>query len=61
MKALQRIWADVRRGENIDLYLTVIVVFGLGILNIVGSASSVWTTSAILAALGILAISALRS
>lgn len=59
--ALHKIWSDLRKGENIDLYLTVLVAFGLGILNIVGSAPSTWITSVILAALGVLAISALKS
>jgi len=61
MEILKRIWHDVRRGENIDLYLIVAVVFILGIVNIIGSVPSSWITSATLAALGVIAISALRS
>ncbi len=36
MKILQSIWADIRRGENIDLYITVVIAIGLVILNIFG-------------------------
>ena len=61
MKTLQRIWADIKRGENIDVYLTIILVFALGILNFISPASSSWIFSVILAALGILAVSALRN
>ena len=61
MRVFHKIWSDIRRGENIDLYLTVLVAFGLGILNIVGSAPPAWITSVTLAALGVLAISALRT
>jgi len=60
MTILKQIWDDIKRGENLDLYLTIVVVFGLGILNIVGSPPQAWVTSATLAALGVLAISALR-
>jgi len=60
-KIIRRIWDDIRNGENIDLYLTVAVVFIIGALNIFGSAPQEWVTSATLAALGILAISALRN
>jgi hypothetical protein len=61
MKTLQRIWKDIKRGENIDVYLTIVISFVLGILNLFGLASSTWLFSAILAVLGILAISALRT
>jgi hypothetical protein len=33
MNILQRIWSDVRRGENIDLYLAVSVSFVLNVLK----------------------------
>lgn len=35
---LERIWADIRRGQNLDLYPTVVislVVFTLSVLNVV--------------------------
>jgi hypothetical protein len=60
MKTLQRIWNDIRRGETVDLYLMVAAAFVVGVLNILGSAPEAWVTSVILAALGVLAVSALR-
>lgn len=35
MKILRRIWDDVRRGENIDLYLAIFAAFLSGILSLV--------------------------
>src|SRR5688572_30749940 len=59
-KIFKDVWDNIRHGENIDTYVTILVVFILGILNIVGFAAQAWITSAILAALGILAISSLK-
>jgi hypothetical protein len=61
MKALRRIWQDIRRGENIDLYLTVTLAFGVGILGILGAAPQAWVASITLAGMGVLAVAALRS
>lgn len=36
MKILQQIWHDIRQGENIDLYLTVLIAVALAILNLFG-------------------------
>jgi hypothetical protein len=59
MKALERIWNDVRRGENIDLYLTVVAAFGLGLLNLLGVAPQTLVTPITMAVLGLLAITSL--
>ncbi len=61
MKALRRIWNDIRRGENIDLYLTVTLAFAVGILGLLGTAPQAWVASITLAGLGVLAVAALRS
>jgi len=61
MGIFRQAWDDIRRGQNIDLYVTVILALGLAVLNILGRASEPWTISTILAALGILAVSALSS
>ena len=59
MKVLQQIWDDVRQGENIDLYLTVLVAVTLTMLNILGVAPSTWLMPITLAVLSMLAISSL--
>lgn len=59
MKPLQRLWNDIRRGENIDLYVTVFFAIVLAALNIIGAASQEWLTSLNLALLALLAISIL--
>lgn len=61
MKTLQRIWKDIRRGENIDIYITIALVFILGIFNFFSPSSSTLIFTVILAALGILAVSALKT
>jgi hypothetical protein len=61
MNIFRQIWGDIRRGQNVDLYVTVFLALGLAVLNVLGLASELWTISAILAALGILAVSALSS
>jgi len=59
MQILERIWDDFRSGENIDLYVTVIVAIGLAILNVVGIAPQTHLAPITLAVLGLLAITSL--
>jgi hypothetical protein len=59
MQILKRIWEDISRGENIDLYLTVVVAFGLVVLNLLGLASASLIAPITLAVLGLLAIATL--
>jgi len=59
MQLLQRIWEDIRRGENIDLYVTVIVAVALTTLNLAGLAPQSWIAPINLAVLGLLAIATL--
>lgn len=61
MNLLSRIWNDIRHGENIDCYLTIIVAFGIGMLNILGIASTTLIAPLTLAVLGLLAISSLQN
>jgi len=61
MKLLQRIWDDVQRGENIDLYLTVIAAIGLAALNILGFAPQALIAPITLAVLGLIAVSNLSN
>lgn len=60
MKVIRTIWNDVKRGENIDLYITVVIAFIIGILSLLGYADQTLATSIVLAALGILTASSLR-
>jgi|YNPBryantNP2012_1023418.scaffolds.fasta_scaffold19505_1 hypothetical protein len=59
MRLLKRIWDDIKKGENIDLYVTVVVAFGLVLLDLIGFAPQNWLSSIILAVLGLIAISTL--
>lgn len=59
MKFLQKVWNDIRQGENIDLYLTVLAAIGLSALNILGIAPNIWVAPLTLAVLGLLAIATL--
>lgn len=62
MKRLfKRIWDDVKRGENIDFYLTVFVSFGLVFLGLVGVQLQGIIAPITLAVLGLLAVSTLRN
>ncbi len=58
-REFKQIWKDISSGENIDLYLTIIIAIGLGILNLIGYGPA-WISSVILAALGVLTGSTLR-
>jgi hypothetical protein len=59
MKFLKRVWGDIERGENIDLYVTVFIAVGLVILNLFGTTPDTWIAPITLAVLGLLAISVL--
>ncbi len=61
MNIVRRIWNDVRRGENIELYISVVFAFAVCILNLLGIAPQPWIASITLACLGILLLSALRN
>ena len=58
VKCIQTFWKDVSHGENIDLYVTVLTAFTLAVINLVADFSA-WTTSVILAVLGVLVVAAL--
>lgn len=59
MKYFNRVWRDFRQGENIDLYLTVLISIIVTILNIIGLAPSTWIAPLNLAILALLSVSIL--
>lgn len=59
MQLLYRIWDDVRRGDNIDLYATITVALGLVILNLIGFNQQTLIAPITLAVLGLLSIAIL--
>lgn len=61
MKFLERISIDIKRGENLDLYLTVAIAITVGILSITGLAPTNWIPSITLTVLALLAFSALQN
>jgi hypothetical protein len=58
---VKRIWGEIRRGENIDLYLTVAVALVFTVLNVLGLAPSDKISALTLAILALLTISMLIS
>jgi hypothetical protein len=60
MSAFDKLLADLRKGENIDLYVSVVAGFVLAVLNLFGLAAT-WLSSIILAILAILAASTVRT
>lgn len=59
MSFLNRIWRDVKHGENIDLYLTIIIAIIVTVLNILGITPPSTVATITLAVLSLLAISSL--
>jgi hypothetical protein len=59
MPSLRRIWNDLRKGENIDLYLTIAAAVAFVALNLAGSASTALLAPLTLAVLALLAITSL--
>ena len=57
MKIFEQLWRDVRSGESIDLYATIVIAFVLVALGLFGVASSSIIASLTLTVLGLLAIS----
>jgi len=55
MVFLKRIVDDIKRGENIDLYVTVILAIIVSVLNAIGIGNSALQNSLILAVLALLA------
>ena len=53
---LRHLWDDIRKGENIDLYLTIAAAVIFVVLNLVGVASTSFLAPLTLAVLGLLAI-----
>jgi hypothetical protein len=59
MKHLRRLWNDIKRGENVDLYITVFAAIILAVLSILGIASETWLAPLTLVVLALLAYSML--
>jgi hypothetical protein len=60
MKTLRRIWMDVRQGQNIDVYILILVSIVLAILAILGFVPVSWLYPIILSVLALLAYSILN-
>ncbi|NJN91443.1 MAG: hypothetical protein HC878_14465 [Leptolyngbyaceae cyanobacterium SL_5_14] len=61
MKLIRQVWEDIRRGENIDLYVAVPLAIVIAVLGILGITSSQLISSITLVILGLLATSLLTS
>lgn len=56
MKTLRQIWDDIRQGENIDLYLTILAALLFVILNLAGLAPDTFLAPLTLSVLALLAV-----
>lgn len=56
---VKRIWADISRGRNVDVYLILAVAFSIAILKLSQLPVEPWLAPITLAVLGVLAVSAL--
>jgi len=61
MESIKRIWDDIRRGENIDLYVAVPLALAIAILGIFGKTSPELIASITLLILSLLATSLLAN
>jgi hypothetical protein len=61
MKVIQKSWQDVRNGQNLDIYITVIIAVIVTVLGIIGVVNYEIISSAILATLALVSISVLQS
>lgn len=61
METLAQAWSEIKKGENIDLYLMVGAAFLVGVISLLGKASSALTSAVTLALLGLLAIATLKN
>lgn len=59
MKLRKIIWQDIRRGENIDLYITAIVSIALAFLNVTGVVQTASVAPLVLAVLALISITIL--
>ncbi len=57
MRFLEKIWDDIRHGENIDHYTTIVAAFALVVLGILGVAPPELIAALTLGVLGLLALS----
>lgn len=59
MKVLRRIWNDVQRGENIDLYVLLVVAISTSIVSLLGFIPEEYLLPIILSGLALIAVSVL--
>lgn len=57
MGVMRQIWSDIRHGESIDLYATIVIAFVVVVLSLFGFASPMLVQALTLTVLGLLAIS----
>lgn len=57
---LRRAWKEILQGENLDVYLLIVLAIGLGVVNLLGIIPAqwmnTWVVSIILTVLGLLAV-----
>jgi hypothetical protein len=61
MHFLQKVWSDIRRGENIDVYVTALLAVALAVMNVIGLADAKLIGPLTLAVLALLSVAILGS
>lgn len=56
---LKKLWQDIRRGQNLDVYITIVIALVIAILGVIGATNQNIISSAILATLALVSVSTL--
>jgi hypothetical protein len=59
VRFLKRVWEDIRQGESIDVYVSVVLAIVLAILSVIDIVPADWIASVTLAVLALLAVAIL--
>src|SRR5574339_555537 len=59
MKILRAVWIDISKGENFDVYLTILLALSLAVFNVLGIAPNTLLAPLTLSVLALLAIASL--
>ena len=54
-QSLQRVWKNIRQGESIDVYVSIVLAIILAVLDLIGAVPASWVTAVTLAVLALLA------
>ena len=61
MKFFRLVWKDIRSGQNIDVYITVVIAIAVAIFGVIGIADLTIIASATLAILALVSVNLLSN